>query len=229
MRRCAVVLALVLSACAAKPAPAPGVKVDPALATLVPADTVLLVGARVEALQKYLADVRFQPLEDFAKQAGVDPRKDLLELLYVSNGRKGVLLGRGKSGVVGETAAVKSHGPPPALAALMKEIPPDSQVWAAYTGGSLDLAFDNNVTKVLSSLENGSVYFDLRAGLNGVASGLCSTEQSAQDVAGALKVLIALGRLDQSIRVTQDARRVKMSIEAPQELVEKYLDLWIRR
>src|SRR5712691_3920812 len=100
MRRFLVLLALVLSACRAKPAG--GVKVDPALVTLVPADTVLLVGTRVEALektpvyQKYLADRQVLQIEDFAMQTGIDPRKDLRELLFVSNGKQGVLLGRGK-------------------------------------------------------------------------------------------------------------------------------------
>ncbi len=279
VRRFAVLAAIVLAACASKPAPE--VKIDPALATLVPADTVLLAGVRVEALtktpvyQKYFAGARFEAVEDFAKKTGIDPRKDLWELLYVSNGKQGVLLGRGKfateeeprlahegarrfgykgitligndaeavalinpsTAAAGETAALRSlidqransQGPPAALARLMREIPPEAQLWAAYVGGTIDLPFGDNVTKLLGSLEGGSVYFDLRSGLKGVASGVGRTESAAQDVAGALKVLIALGGLDQSIRVAGESRRVKVSVDAPPELVEKFLGPWTKR
>jgi hypothetical protein len=89
------------AACTPKP-PAVGVKVDPALNTLVPADTVLMAGARVEALlktplfQQYLADLRVPPATEFTRRTGIDPRKDLWELLFISNGHNGVLLGRGR-------------------------------------------------------------------------------------------------------------------------------------
>ena len=32
-----------------------------------------------------------------------------------------------------------------------------------------------------------------------------------------------------SIRITQDSRRVKLYIDVPQELVDKFLQLWIGR
>jgi hypothetical protein len=78
------------------------VVVDPALSTLVPADTTMLAGVRVEELlktpvyQKYLAKEAIQPLDEFANEFGIDPRKDLWELLYISNGKESVVLGRGK-------------------------------------------------------------------------------------------------------------------------------------
>ena len=60
---------LILVGCAHKSAVGP--KIDPALATLVPEDTTLLVGTRLEALektpvyQKYLADRNFSQVEEF--------------------------------------------------------------------------------------------------------------------------------------------------------------------
>ena len=75
---------------------------DAALDTLVPGDTVLLVGTRLESLlktpvyQKFFATRTIPQIDEFADRIGVDPRKDLWELLYVSNGKNGVLLGRGK-------------------------------------------------------------------------------------------------------------------------------------
>ena len=80
----------------------PGALVDPALSTLVPADTTLLVGIRVEDLmktpiyQKYLANRPIGPVDDFTRQTGLDVRKDLWEVLFISNGKENVVLGRGK-------------------------------------------------------------------------------------------------------------------------------------
>lgn len=166
----------------------PGALVDPALSTLVPADTTLLVGVRVEDLlktpiyKKYLADRALAPLDDFSKQFGIDPRKDIWELLYISNGQENVILGRGKFpsepeqrfpselqgatrtkyrgytligneqtalvliggsiAAAGDTAGLKrildtrdkSNGPPPVLAARMKEVPVTAGLWSVYAG-----------------------------------------------------------------------------------------------
>jgi hypothetical protein len=285
---------MILAGCARKSAPGP--KVDPALATLVPEDTTLLVGTRLEALektpvyQKYLADRKFPQVEDFAKQTGLDPQKDLWELLFVSNGKNNVLLGRGKfanemeprlekggakrfgykgynligdekaavvfisssTAAMGATESLRylldqrgtSKGPPPALAALMKDIPADAQFWAAYTGGPVDLGFTGNlanINKLVGSIQTGSVYFDLRTGLNGVASGECSTNQDAEEVQGALKAFIGLGRLNtpanqpqmqaawDGLRTTLQDKRVKLYIDVPQNVVDQFLALWMGR
>lgn len=294
-KRILLCVLIVVSASCTKKTP-DGPKIDPALATLIPGDTTLLVGTRLEALartpvyQKYLADRKFPQVEEFAKQTGLDPKKDLWELLFVSNGKNNVLLGRGKfanemeprlekdgakrfgykgynligdekTAVVffsGSTAAIgateslrflldqrgASKGPPAALAALMKDIPPDSQFWAAYAGGPFDLGFRGNMAnigKLVSSIEAGTVYFDLRTGLNGVASGECSTDQSAEDVQGALKAFIGLGRLNtpanqpellaayDGLRVTEQDKRVKLYIDVPQNVVDQFLTLWMGR
>ncbi len=82
-------------------APPPGPKIDPSLAGFVPADTQLLVGVRWEAIektpvyQKYLAHRKIPQIDQFAAETGIDPTKALWELLYVSNGQRGALIGRG--------------------------------------------------------------------------------------------------------------------------------------
>jgi len=287
---------LAVTACSRKPT---SVHVDPSLDTLVPPDTVLLVGTRLEALlktpvyQKNFAGRDFPQIEEFARRTGIDPRKDLWELLFVSNGKQGVLLGRGKfademleprlekegamrfgykglnlygneQGAVTlinpTTAALGriedlhslidqravSHGPPPALSELMKDIPAEAQFWAAYTGGPIHLPFDansnlGNVNKLVSSVETGSLYFDLRNGINGVVVANCSSNESAEQVQGAFKALIGIGRLsvpkDQpdlaevynTIRVTQDAKRVKLYVDVPEAMVDKFLGMWMGR
>ena len=273
-----------------------GPKIDPALATLIPADTTLLVGTRLEALartpvyRKYFADRKFPQVEEFAAKVGIDPKKDLWELLFVSNGKNNVLLGRGKfanemeprlekegakrfgykgynmigderAAVVffsGSTAAIgpteslrylldqrgQSKGAPEGLAALMKDLPSDAQFWAAYIGGPVDLPFQGNlqnITKLVGSIQTGSLYFDLRAGLNGIASGDCSTDQSAEEVQGALKAFIGLGRLNtpanrkelqsawDGMRVTLQDKRVKLYLEVPESVVEQFVNLWTGR
>jgi hypothetical protein len=288
---CALVL---LAGCARKSVVGP--KIDPALATLVPDDTTLLVGTRLEALertpvyQKYLADRKFPQVEEFAKQTGLDPQKDLWELLFVSNGKNGVLLGRGKfanemeprlekegakrfgykgynlvgdekqavvfisstTAAMGATESLRylldqrgaAKGPPPALAQMMKDIPPDAQLWSVYAGGPMDLGLSGNLgnlNKLVNSVQSGTLYFDLRTGLSGVATGDCSTNQDAEDVQGALKAFIGLGRLNtpanqpemqaawDGLRVTLQDKRVKLYIDVPQNVVDQFLGLWMGR
>ena len=94
-----ITVALTLAACKRT---TPGALVDPALSGLVPADTTMLVGIRLEDLlktpiyKKYLADRPIPQLDEFSKQFGIDPRKDLWEVLFISNGQESVVLGRGR-------------------------------------------------------------------------------------------------------------------------------------
>lgn len=80
----------------------PGARVDPALSTLVPADTTLLIGIRAEELmrlpvyQRYLAGRPIAPLDEFAARTGLPSRAAIWELLLISDGKNIVLLGRGK-------------------------------------------------------------------------------------------------------------------------------------
>ena len=85
MRKLTVALALVLAGCRSKPT---NVFIDPALATMVPSDTVFLAGIRLDKLRETPAYKRFvdrpvKTLDDFQKETGLDPRKDLWEFLVV--------------------------------------------------------------------------------------------------------------------------------------------------
>jgi hypothetical protein len=98
-----------------------------------------------------------------------------------------------------------------------------------------------NINKLVGSIDTGSIYFDLRTGLSGVASGECSTAQGAEDVQGALKAFIGLGRLNtpakqpemqaawDGLRVTLQDKRVKLYIDVPQNVVDQFLGLWMGR
>ena len=82
--------------------PAQPVHIDPALRVLVPDDTVLMVGLRLDALrntpvfQKYFANRTFPQAEEFNRVTGVDLKKDVWQLLLCSNGKDSLLLARGK-------------------------------------------------------------------------------------------------------------------------------------
>ena len=78
-------------------------RIDPAVATLIPAETRLLAGIKLDKIrdtptyQKHFAQLPIPQLDKFAAQVGIDPRKDIWEVLFCSNGKdNGVLMVRGK-------------------------------------------------------------------------------------------------------------------------------------
>jgi hypothetical protein len=284
----------------------PGPIVDPALSTLVPPDTTMLIGMRVEDLtktaiyKKYLADRELAPLDEFARQMGVDPRKDLWEILYISNGKERAMLGRGKllddsdprleiekqgaqrmtyrgytlvgndqaavlvmgaspvgiNGTsmagVGDTAMLKhildtrdtTNGPPAILADRMREMPKTAVMWTAFSGAPMTLpegasANMGNLVKIVNSVESGSFYLDLHAGVSGKAMGIAATEQDARDLGGGMRGLLGLGRLTAAkdnvqlqrlfggMRVTQEGKTVSLYIEQPEDAITTLLDFML--
>lgn len=92
---------VMLAGCAPKPVET-SVFIDPQFASLVPADTTLLVGLRVEHLvktpiyQKYLSGGKIRIIDRFARGTGINPEKSLWNLMFISNGQQSFVLGRGK-------------------------------------------------------------------------------------------------------------------------------------
>lgn len=94
--------AILLAGCTSTP---PGAHLDPALATLIPADAVLLSGVHVERLietpffQDYVAgrveSAAFPMIEQVAERTGVNPTEDIWEVLAISNGETNAVLARG--------------------------------------------------------------------------------------------------------------------------------------
>jgi hypothetical protein len=265
---------------------------------MIPADTVLMAGVRLEAIektplyQKHLAKLDLIPVDRFAEQMKIDPRKDLWELLYVSNGTLNAVMGRGKFSdeseprldkkggqrfgykgfnlvgnettaalLIGPTVAAigdtpelkamvdardKSPGPPPALAAVLKDVSSEAQAWTAYSGGPLHLPIPTtgnlaNIRNIVDAIQTGSLYLDLRMGFSVVGAGTSRTERDAQDLEGGLKAMVGLGRLStpndkpdlqriwDGIRVTQQDRKVKLYIDEPDELLDKFLNITVGR
>jgi hypothetical protein len=93
-----LIAGLVLGACSGPP-PAQRVFVDPGLAPLIPPDTTLLAGVRVDLLGKrpaFALLAQQRAIKRFVEITHVDPAKDLWQVLVVSNGKDVLLLGRGK-------------------------------------------------------------------------------------------------------------------------------------
>jgi hypothetical protein len=86
---------------------------------LVPADTVVVLGVNLATLrdtgvyQKLVTRVPLPQLESFTQQTGLDPRKDLSEILFASNAKNALLLVRGKFRLADLQARFKSKGVTP--------------------------------------------------------------------------------------------------------------------
>ena len=93
-------LCVLLAGCQAKKSES--LHVDPELESLVPSDAVFVAGANIDAIretptyQKLLSRMPLPQLDEFSRRTGLDPRKDLTQVLSCSNGKTGLLLARGK-------------------------------------------------------------------------------------------------------------------------------------
>lgn len=93
MRLWTVCLLVALCGCGSwRPA---SVRIDPALATLVPSDTVLLAGIKLEALRATPAYQKLGSPAAMLGDAGI-PLDKAWEILAVSNGKRAAILARGK-------------------------------------------------------------------------------------------------------------------------------------
>jgi hypothetical protein len=94
----AVLLAVTAVSCSLKPQ---GGNLDPSLALLIPSDTIAVVNVRLDLLQKtavyqkYLSKQSIPQIDEFAQKTGIDPRRNLWEVLFISNGKHSAILGRG--------------------------------------------------------------------------------------------------------------------------------------
>ncbi len=101
MRKKSILLLFPLLLAGCRPKPSPTILIDPALITLVPADTIFLAGARMEPIRatevykKYVQDKKIDTLDEFTKKTGLDPRADLWEFLIAGNGKDTMVMARG--------------------------------------------------------------------------------------------------------------------------------------
>ena len=98
---CGAALLGILGGCARKPAM--GIFVDPAFGPLIAPDTKLLAGVRLDKVRETPVykklDKQFdldRRLDLFSRRTGLDPRKDLWQVLVASNGQNFLVMARGK-------------------------------------------------------------------------------------------------------------------------------------
>ena len=100
-----VALVAALAGCSKQPNLSKSVYIDPALLSLVPPDATLMIGANLDTLRKsqiyqdHFANEVTAQLDNFARQTGLDPRKDIWEVLVFSSRTSTVVMARGKFSV----------------------------------------------------------------------------------------------------------------------------------
>ncbi len=96
----ALICAVLLASC--HRAPAGGVFIDPAFGPLIPPDTQMLAGLRLEKLratplyQKYASRLNLSALADFKARTGLDPQKDVWEMLLATTPNDALVMVRGR-------------------------------------------------------------------------------------------------------------------------------------
>jgi len=290
---------LLLTAC--QPRQSASLHVSPALETLVPSDTVVVLGVNLAAIrdtaiyQKLITRVPLPQLDRFTQQTGLDPRKDLSEILTCSNGKSALLLVRGtfritdlearfksngvapsnykghslfgddraaiafmdaSTAVAGSQADVRAYfdqpggarGLPVPLRDLLRTLPAGDQVYAALTGGveNLNLPLPRegnlgNIMQALRSVDSATLGMNLSHGIDAVAVVNCNTERDAKFIHDLVRGLVGFGRLNtpdnqpdllklyDGIQVTQQQAQTKATADVPQELADKFLDLWFKK
>src|SRR5581483_11490851 len=98
----AAVLALTLAGCHTSSTTKVGsVTIDRTLESLVPPDTIFMMGANVDAIRNTAV---------YQKHIGIDPRKDISEVLSMTDGKSGVLMVRGKFNPADIEAKLEKEG-----------------------------------------------------------------------------------------------------------------------
>jgi len=89
-------------------------RIDPALAAFAPPDATMLAGVRMDAVrstpvyQKLLAGKQLDRLDEFSRETGFDPRRDVRELLIASDGKDSIVAARGTFNIHNPDAATKT-------------------------------------------------------------------------------------------------------------------------
>ena len=73
------------------------------------------------------------------------------------------------------------------FAALMRDLPANSQFWAAYTGTPIQLPIDErsnlaNLNRMIASIQSGTFAADMSSGFDAFARGQCATEEDAKQI-----------------------------------------------
>jgi hypothetical protein len=109
----ALVSALAAGSAGCRGQPSPTIFIDPALAVLVPPDTTMLAGIRMQRVQAtpFYDSVESAPrVRDFRSRIGLAKESDIWEYLIASNGSRWIALLRGKFTAMGLEPRVDKPG-----------------------------------------------------------------------------------------------------------------------
>ena len=95
--------------------------------------------------------------------------------------------------------------------------------------------------QVLQSVSSATLGMNLSNGIHATADVECKTERDAKFVHDMIKGVVGLGRLNtpenrsellklyDGIQVTQQQTRAHIAADIPQDLADRFLDLWLKR
>ncbi len=145
-------------------------------------------------------------------------------------------------------AGGSGRGLPMPLRDLLRTLPAGDQVYAALTGGleNLNLPLPRegnlgNILQALRSVQSATLGMNLSKGIDALAVVNCNTERDAKFVHDLVRGLVGFGRLNtpdnqpdllklyDAIQVTQQQAQTKVTADVPQELADKFLDLWLKK
>jgi hypothetical protein len=285
------VVCLLATGCGTKPSP--NVYIDPALAVLVPPDTIALAGVRMEQLSKtpfykeWVEKRKLSWVEEFRRRSGLDPTRDLWEVLITSDGKSSLVLIRGRFAEHGiepkldlegakrfsykgytligndehavvflnPTTAAAGRTPdlhrlvdrrnevtglPAGLESRARAIPSSNQAWfVANIAGHLPAAAGEapgmfaGIAGMLKTVQFASGGLDVRQTFRSNITIETGNEQEAEQLRGALRALLGLGRLNTSedrremltvfdgMQVSRETKVVRFSTDVPFDLLEK--------
>jgi hypothetical protein len=90
-------------------------------------------------------------------------------------------------------------------------------------------------------VETATLGLNLSKGIDAVAAVNCKTDRDAKFVHDLVRGLVGFGRLNtpdnkpemlklyDAIQVTQQQQQTKVTADVPQELADKFLDLWLKK
>jgi hypothetical protein len=156
------------------------------------------------------------------------------------------------AGTAGEIHALidqpSGRGLPIALRDLLRTVPANDQLYAALTGGlenlNLPLPREGNLGNVMQALrgvDTAAAGINFSNGIDVLAIVNCQTERDAKFIHDLLRGLIGFGRLRtpdnqpellklyDAIQVTQQQMQTKVTANVPQDLADKFLDLWLTK
>jgi len=296
---CALLIALLCAPYACVRRQTTGIFIDPAFGPLVPPDTKYMAGVRLDKIRETPLYKRLNGrfgldsrLDLFSERTGLDPRKDLWQVLVASNGTDTLFLARGrfstgemepKLGSLGNTrtrykdytligtpetsivfvnAGVAAAGTqtelrrlidnrgqwlqiPPSLAAKLKTMPVDDQIWAvsdssfpsAPLTGPDTTGMKSMVSNLLGYVKAGVAGVHVDHGIDFKANIECISDEDSRRVRDALKGGIGLARLNtrdeqqqmlkvyDTVKVTQSGANVDVEAQVAPDLVDPLLNM----